>query len=83
MKAITFMAEVDLKPGCHSSYTNPGDFEDNSFVNQRAVKLYRDQQIRVDQVEAERLQAAAEKEKKQNASDFLVPPPLHLVLAMC
>jgi hypothetical protein len=75
MKAITFRAEAVLKPGSHSSSNNPGDFEDISFVNQLAVKLYRDRQFWVDQVEAERLQAAVEKEKKQNASDFLVPPP--------
>jgi hypothetical protein len=75
MKAITFRAEAILKPGSHSSSSNPGDFEYISFVDKLAVKLYRDRQIWVDQVEAERLQAATEKEKKQNASDFLVPPP--------
>ena len=63
MKAIMFMAKAILKPGSHSSSTNPGDFEDISFVNQLAVKLYKDRQIWVDQVEAERLQAAAEKER--------------------
>jgi hypothetical protein len=67
MKVITFRAEAVLKPGSHSSSTNPGDFEDLSIVNQLAVKLYRDWQLWIDQVEAERLQAAAEKEKKQNA----------------
>ncbi len=80
---IIFRAEAVLKPGSHSSSTDPGDFEDISFINQLVVKLYRDRQIWVDQVEAERLQAAAEKKKKQNASDFLVPPPLHLVVTMC
>ena len=75
MKAITFRAEAILKPGSHSSSSNPGDFEDISFVDKLAVKLYRDRQIWVDQVEAEKLQVAADKEKKQNASDFLVPPP--------
>jgi hypothetical protein len=75
MKMITFRAEAILKPGSHSSSTYPGDFEDFSFVNQLAVKLYKDCQIWVDQVEAERLQAASEEEKKQNASDFVVPPP--------
>ncbi len=44
-------------------------------MNQLVVKLYTDHQIWVDQVEAERLQAASEKEKKQNASDFFVPSP--------
>jgi hypothetical protein len=43
MKAITFRAEPVLKPGSHSSFTNPGDFEDISFINQLAMKLYRDQ----------------------------------------
>ena len=75
MKAITFRAEAILKPGSHSSSSNPGDFEDISFVDKLAVRLYRDRQIWVDQVEAEKLQVAADKEKKQNASDFLVPPP--------
>jgi hypothetical protein len=63
MKVITFRAETILKPGSHSSSTNPGDVEDISFVNQLTVKLYKDLQIWVDQVEAERLQAAAEKER--------------------
>jgi hypothetical protein len=75
MKEIIFRAKVVLKPGSHSSSTNPGNFEGISFVNQLGVKLYRDWQIWVNQVEAERLQVEAEKEKKQNASDFLVPPP--------
>ncbi len=83
MKAITFRAEAIVMPGSHSSSSNPGDFEDISFVDKLAVKLYRDRQMWVDQVEAEKLQAAVEKEKKKMFLIFLYLPPLHLVLAMC
>jgi hypothetical protein len=69
-KAMNFRADTVLKPGSHSSSTNPGNFEDGSFINRLAMKLYSDRKIWVNQVEAERLQAAAEKEEKKNASYF-------------
>jgi hypothetical protein len=66
-----------VKPGSHSSSQCLSDGENVSAVDQLAVKLYQERQSYIDCIEAQKLQAAAEKERKQNRSNFLLaaPPP--------
>jgi hypothetical protein len=41
-----------------------------------AVQLLRERKEAIEHAETEKLQAAAEAQRKKDASDFLVPPPV-------
>ncbi len=67
LKSIIYRAENALKPESHSSSQC---LTDRKNVVQLAVKL--------DHVEAQKLQAAPEKQQKQDMPNFLAPLPLAL-----
>jgi hypothetical protein len=65
-----------LRAGSHSSSTNQKDFENFLATDSLAVQLLREHKEAIEHAEAEKLQAAAEAQRKKDASDFLVPPPV-------
>jgi hypothetical protein len=75
LKSIAFRAEAVLKPGSYSSSLEPSDFENVSTVDQLAVKLYQERQRFVDRAEAEKVEAAAQQQRKKDMSNYIVPSP--------
>jgi len=65
LKSISSQAEAVLKPGSHSSSLEPSDDENVSAVDKLAVKLLQERQAYVDRVEAEKVEAAAQVQRKK------------------
>jgi len=76
IKSIAYRSANCLRAGSHSSSTNREDFENFSVTDSLAVQLLRECKEAIEHAEAEKLQAAAEAQRKKDASDFLVPPPV-------
>jgi hypothetical protein len=76
IKSIAYRSANGLRAGSHSSSTNQEDFENFSATDSLAVQLLCERKEAIEHAEAKTLQAAAEAQRKKDASDFLVPPPV-------
>ncbi len=76
LKSIPFLAEAVLKPGSHFLSLEPCDFINVSAVDHLVVKLFQEHQRFADHAEAQKLEAAAQQQKKKDTSNFIVPYPL-------
>lgn len=65
-----------LTAGSHSSSINQEDFENLLAADCLAVQLFQEHQQTIEEAEAEKLQSATDAQRKMDASNFLVPPPV-------
>lgn len=81
MALVVFHAEQVTKLGAHSLSTNHDDFEDIAQVDRLATKIHQESKKHKLQGEAMKLEegASKRKRKKEEASDFLDPPPASLL----